>query len=203
MRLFCIILMGYILGCSNMAWYLAKAANANLRGSGTGNLGASNAVVLLGWKAGVLTAVHDVLKAVLAVLAAKWLLPDLEYAEAAAGVACVLGHIFPFWLKFRGGKGFAPYIGMMLALDWRFALAVLAAVVLVTVLTDYIVMGTFTTIAALPVYMGIAHRSLVLPAILLVASAVILYKHRENITRLRRGTEIGLRSTIRGDHRKK
>ena len=146
MRLFCIILMGYILGCSNMAWYLAKAANANLRGSGTGNLGASNAVVLLGWKAGVLTAVHDVLKAVLAVLAAKWLLPDLEYAEAAAGVACVLGHIFPFWLKFRGGKGFASFWGMTLALNWKLAFVILAAVVVVTVMTDYIVCGTLTTI---------------------------------------------------------
>ena len=194
---------GYLLGCSNMARYLAWVKKVDLRSAGSGNLGASNAAILMGWPAGIATGIHDIGKTLLAVLLAKLLFPQLAFAGAAAGVAGVLGHIFPFWLKFRGGKGFAPYIGMMLALDWRFALAVLAAVVLVTVLTDYIVMGTFTTIAALPVYMGIAHRSLVLPAILLVASAVILYKHRENITRLRRGTEIGLRSTIRGDHRKK
>ena len=98
-----IILVGYFLGCSNMAFYLAKVRKADLRSSGTGNLGASNAVVLLGWQAGVLTAIHDIGKASLAVLLAKWLFPELEYAGAAAGVACVLGHIFPFWLNFRGG----------------------------------------------------------------------------------------------------
>ena len=65
MKYISIILLGYLLGCSSMAWYLAKLANADLRSGGSGNLGASNAVVLLGWKAGVLTALHDIGKAVL------------------------------------------------------------------------------------------------------------------------------------------
>ena len=200
MRLFCIILMGYILGCSNMAWYLAKAANANLRGSGTGNLGASNAVVLLGWKAGVLTAVHDVGKAALAVLIAGWLLPDSEYIKAAAGVASVLGHIFPFYLKFKGGKGFASYFGMTLALNWKLAFVILAAVVVVTVMTDYIVCGTLTTIFSVPIYIGFT-RGWLIALILLIATAVIFVKHWENYPRMLNGTELGLRGAIRGDNR--
>ncbi len=196
-------LLGYLLGSSNMAKYLAMAKKVDLRAAGSGNLGASNAAILMGWGAGVAVAVHDAGKALLAVLLVKLLFPALVHAGAVAGVAAVLGHIFPFYLKFRGGKGFAPYLGMTIALNWKFALALLAAVLVITVVTDYIVIGTFSTIAGVPLYMGLAERSLVLPAILLVASAVILYKHRENITRLRTGTEIGLRSTAKGEHRQK
>ena len=194
------ILAGYLLGCSNMAYYLAKWNHADLRSGGSGNLGASNAVVLLGWKAGVLTAVHDVGKAALAVLLARWLFPQLEYGEAAAGTACVLGHVFPFWLKFKGGKGFAPYIGMTLALNWKLALAVLVAVVIVTIITDYIVCGTLTTIISVPLYTGFTH-SWIMALILMAATAVIAWKHRENYPRMLNGTELGLRSAIRGDNR--
>ena len=194
------VVLGYLLGCSNMAYYLAKGRKADLTKAGSGNLGASNATVLLGWKAGVLVAIHDIGKAVAAVLVAKWLFPAAQFAGAAAGVACVLGHIFPFWLKFRGGKGFASYIGMTLALNWKLALCVLVAVVVVTLITDYIVCGTLTTIIVVPVYLGITH-SLLMAAILAVATVVILIKHRENYPRMLNGTELGLRSAIRGDNK--
>lgn len=203
MKYILILLAGYLLGCSNMAFYLARARKADLRSAGSGNLGASNAVVLLGWKAGVLTAVHDIGKAFLAVLLAKWLFPELEHAGAMAGVACVLGHIFPFYLKFRGGKGFASYFGMTLALNWKLALIIGAAIVVVTLVTDYIVCGTLTTIITVPIYLGIHHRSLMLALILCIATGVIAYKHRENYPRMLNGTELGLRSAIRGDNKLK
>lgn len=188
------IALGYLLGCSNMAYYIAKWKNADLRSAGSGNLGASNATILLGWRAGIATGVHDVGKAALAVLIIRLLFPAYEYAAIAAGVASVLGHIFPFYLKFKGGKGFASYWGMTLAL------IVGAAIILVTLITDYIVVGTFTTIISVPVYMGIT-RSWIVALILAIATAVILYKHRENIPRLLNGTEVGLRSAIRGDNK--
>ena len=195
-----VAVMGYLLGCSNMAFYLAKLYKADLRGNGSGNLGASNAVVLLGWKAGVLTALHDIGKAVLAVLAAKWLFPGLENVREVAGVACVLGHIFPFYLRFKGGKGFASYMGMTLALNWKLALVLIAAVILVTLITDYIVCGTVTTIVTVPVYMFFTAGTAV-AAILLVATAVIFWKHRENFPRILNGTELGLRSAMKGENR--
>ena len=202
MKLLFIIMMGYLLGCSNMAWYLAKLKKADLRSGGSGNLGASNAVVLLGWKAGVLTAVHDIGKAVLAVLIARWLFPEIEYIDTVAGVSCVLGHIFPFYLKFRGGKGFASYWGMTLALNWKLALAIAVAVIAVTILTDYIVCGTLTTIFSVPVYMMFT-RGWIIALILCIATAVIFVKHWENYPRMLNGTELGLRSAIRGDNRLK
>ena len=91
---------------------------------------------------------------------------------------------------------------MTLALNWKLALVVLAVIVVVTLLTDYIVAGTTATIAIVPIWMGIVHHSLLLAAILLVGTAVIAYVHRMNYVRIIRGTEIGFRSAARGDHRK-
>ena len=195
-------LMGYILGCSNLAYYISKAAKKDIRRDGSGNLGASNATVLFGWKAGVSVALHDIGKALLAAILAKWLFPELEYAGAAAGVAAVLGHIFPFYLKFKGGKGFASYLGMIIALDWKFALVILILVGLATIITDYIVAGTTITILASPVYLGIT-AGLMAAVILAVATAVILYKHRMNYVRIWKGEELGLRGAVRGDNRVK
>ena len=194
-------LLGYLLGCSNLAYYISLARKYDIRQSGTGNLGASNATVLFGWKAGVAVAVHDAGKALLAVLLAKLLFPDLEYAGAAAGVAAVLGHNFPFYLNFKGGKGTASFVGLTLALNWKLALAILVILVLATIITDYIVIGTFSIIVTVPAYMGLFAHNLVLMAIICIASFAIFFKHWENIGRLIRKEEIGLRSTIRGDKR--
>lgn len=197
------ITLGYLLGCSNLAYYISRVRKHDIRKSGTGNLGASNATVLFGWKAGVSVALHDAGKALLAALLAKGLFPELEYAGAAAGVAAVLGHIYPFYLKFRGGKGTASFVGLTLALNWKLALAVLLVIVLATVITDYIVIGTFSAILLVPAYMGFFLHNLILMTIVAVASFNIFWKHRENIGRLIRKEEIGLRSTMRGDKRLK
>ena len=201
MGYFLVSLLGYLLGCSNLAYYISRASKRDIRKSGTGNLGASNATILFGWRAGLLVGLHDIAKAILAVIVARMLFPDLEYAGAAAGVAAVLGHIFPFYLRFKGGKGTASFWGMTLALNWKLALAVGILLILATILTDYLVVGTFSAIVVVPAYMGFFLHNLVLMAIVCVASFAIFWKHRENIGRMIRKEEIGLRSTMRGDKR--
>ena len=193
--------IGYLLGCSNMALYLSKYKGVDMRAAGSGNLGASNAMVLMGWGAGVIVGLHDIGKAILAVLLAVWLFPGAAYIGAVAGVACVLGHMFPFYLRFKGGKGLASYIGMTIALNWKFALLVMLIIALVTFITDYIVIGTVSTVILVPAYMSIVNRSLILLAILCIATGAILYKHKENYRRILDGTEIGLRRANRGDDR--
>ena len=193
----------YLLGCSNMALYLAKWKKVDLRAGGSGNLGASNATAMIGWWAGIVVALHDIGKAALAVILAKLLFPQTPWIGAVAGVASVLGHIFPFYLKFKGGKGFASFYGMTLALSWKLALVIGVLVILATLITDYIVVGTTLTILTVPVYLGIAEHSLILALILCIAAAVIAYKHRMNYVRIYNGTEIGLRSVAKGDHRTK
>ena len=169
------VLGGYLLGCSNMAFYLEKMTKKSIRGGGSGNLGASNTVIRLGWLAGLLVGIHDIGKALLVVYLARWLLPQWEYAAVAAGIACVLGHIFPFYLKFKGGKGFASYVGVIFALDWRIALAIIAMIFVVTLITDYIVAATMMTTISAPISLGLHQGKWMLALILCIGSAVILY----------------------------
>ena len=203
MKYILVIALGYLLGCSNMATYIAAMKKVDLSAGGSGNPGASNAVILMGWGAGVLVAVHDIGKSALAVILARLIFPDTPFIGAAAGVASVLGHIYPFWMKFKGGKGFASYLGMTIALHWKFAIAVLLLVVVVTLITDYIVAATTTTIVLVPVGLGLLAQSWILPLILLIASVVIAWKHKDNYIRICNGTEIRFRKAGRGDYRVK
>lgn len=198
-----VIIAAYLLGSSSMAFYLSKLKKVDIRRGGSGNLGASNTTVLMGWSAGVLVAVHDIAKGALAVILARLVFPQLVHIGAVAGVACVLGHIFPFYLKFRGGKGFASFFGMTLALNWKLALAVAIMSVLITLITDFISLATTATVIVVPAYLGITSHSLILVLILCVASIVMIFKHRTNYVRIWKGEEIGLRSTVRGERRVK
>ena len=196
-------LMGYLLGCSNMAYWLSLKHKVDIRKNGSGNLGASNAAVLLGWGAAVIVAVHDIGKAVLAVWLAKLLFPELEYAAVSAGVACVLGHIFPFYLKFRGGKGLASFLGAVAVLNWKVGLAMVILLVLVTLVTDFIALGTISVSLTAPVGIWMMTGKILVPLILCVATVVMVCKHLENIRRICNCTEIGLRSTTKGENRMK
>ncbi len=197
------VLLGYLMGSSNLAYWLAKWNHVDFRKGGSGNLGASNTTILLGWRAGVLVGIHDIGKAVLAVLLAKLLFPGTEYVGAAAGVAAVLGHVFPFYLRFRGGKGLASFLGAVTALNWKLGLVLAVLLVLITLVTDFISLGTLTVSVVAPVGFLLTTGRVILPLILAIASAVLIYKHIENIHRLLNRTEIGLRSTIKGENRVK
>lgn len=197
------VLMGYLLGSVNPAYLLAKLKHVDIRDNGSGNLGASNATVIFGWGVGVFVAIYDICKAVFSVFLAKWLFPEWELAGVAAGVACVLGHIFPFYLKFKGGKGLASFLGMTLALNWQLALGIVVLLILVTVITDYIALGTVTTVVTVPAAMLFLHSGLMAVLIICIASAVMLWKHKDNYVRIYNHTEIGLRSTAKGENRVK
>lgn len=194
-------LLGYLLGCSNMALYLSKLLHHDIRQSGSRNLGASNAAIHFGWGAGVTVAVHDIGKALLAVMIAKLLFPETREVGPVAGIAAVLGHMFPFYIRFKGGKGLASYLGVTLALNWKLALAAALLIVVITLVTDYIVLGTFSVAVMVPAAQGFITRDPILVALLLVGTVALFFKHWENIGRMRRGEEIGLRSTAKGENR--
>ena len=196
-----VILCAYLIGSSNLSFYISKIKNIDIREKGSKNLGASNAMIVFGWGHGIAVGIHDIGKAALCVFLSQFLFPNLPYIGAVAGVASVLGHIFPFYLKFKGGKGFASYIGMTIGLNWKLALIICVVIVLATLITDYIVVATTLTITIVPAYLGIASHSWVLPAILLIATIVIVIKHRMNYVRIFNGTEIGFRSANKGEHR--
>jgi glycerol-3-phosphate acyltransferase PlsY len=197
-----VILAAYLIGTSNMAFYLSRMKRYDIRSDGSGNLGASNTTLILGWRAGVLVGAHDIGKSALAAILAQLIFPELPYIGALAGAASILGHIYPFYLGFKGGKGFASFIGAALVLNFNITLLVLALMALVTWFSDYIVLGTLTTVLLVPLGIGLVTGSVVVPLILLTVGAVILLHHRENFVRIAKGKEIGLKSAIKGEHKK-
>ena len=194
-----IALMGYLFGCSNLAFFLGKSRGFDIRRYGSNNAGASNATVTMGLKAGILVGLHDVAKSCAASLLAAFLFPAIPGAAAVAGAAAVIGHIFPFYLGFQGGKGFASFVGMILAMDWKFFLVIVLAVLLITLISDYIVLGTLTTIVSFPVYLFITHMGFIIICAVCFASVVIFLKHFINIKRIFTGEEIGLRRALSKD----
>ncbi|MBQ5953943.1 MAG: glycerol-3-phosphate acyltransferase [Lachnospiraceae bacterium] len=187
-----------------MSYFLSRRKGFDIREKGSGNAGASNAMITMGWKAGILTALFDIGKAAFCVFAAKWLLGGvIPYVGAVAGVSAVLGHIFPFYLHFKGGKGLASFLGMTLGLNWQVFLAACAVIALVTLITDYIVYGTLATAVGVPIALGIMNHRPVLALIIFIATAVMVYKHKDNYKRLREGTEIGLLRANKGEDRVK
>ncbi len=195
------IFLGYLLGCSSMAWYIGKWKKTDIRTAGSGNLGASNATVLFGWGAGVAVALHDIGKAALAVWLGRLLFPEIPFGGAVAGAACVLGHIFPVFLGFRGGKGLASFFGLALALDWKLGVILFVLISMMTLITDYISLGALSSIVVAPAYLALVDGEPVTAAIVSAASVVMFLKHWENILRIARGEEIGLRRTAKGKDR--
>jgi glycerol-3-phosphate acyltransferase PlsY len=194
------VLIGYLLGCSSMALYIGKLKNVDVRKNGTGNLGASNAMMLMGWGAGVLTAFHDIGKAVLAVWLCRRLFPEVPYIGLVAGVGAVLGHNFPFYLRFKGGKGLAAFWGMTLMINWKFALAVALGITLITLITDYIFLGTIAAAIAVPIFVYFILGGAA-AAIVGAASVCIIARHKDNFIRLKNGTEKGFRRANSGKER--
>lgn len=187
--------IGYLLGCSNMAYYISKIKGINLREGGSKNLGASNVTYLIGKKAGFITCIHDILKAVFAVYVSKTVFPNLKYAYILAGVMAIIGHMFPFYLKFKGGKGFASYLGTMVVVNWKYFLVLLLIIIIVTLISDYIVFGTMATVMLSPVYVLITIN--IIPFFfLLIPSIIIILKHQENFVKIKNNEEYKVRSTL-------
>ena len=200
MEIWLIPLIGYGFGCIQAAYLIGKLKKMDIRTVGSKNAGASNATMTFGWKVGVSVALIDILKAVIAILIIGALF-DLSQADLhwkyMAGSGVVLGHDFPFFMRFRGGKGTASLVGVMAMIDWRMAIVGILAIILVTIATDYIVFGTYAMLLVFLVF-SIYLTMHVLPvgiAVGLIGLSVFL--HRKNIGKILRGEERGLRSVLR------
>lgn len=143
-----IIALGYILGNFQTSYILGKVIKkVDIRTLGRGNAGASNAVESLGWSYGVIVAVLDAFKGLLAVLLVRYFFDAGLDAQGApllylAGYSAILGHIYPFFMNFKGGKGTATLVGVMLGLNPWFGILGIAIIVVLTFITDFIALGT-------------------------------------------------------------
>lgn len=188
-------LIGYIFGSSNMAYYISKAKNINFKQNGSKNLGASNATYLLGKKAGIITLIHDILKVVLASYITSLLFIDVQNIAIFTAAFAILGHIFPFYLKFDGGKGFASYLGAVLIINWKLFIPLIILIIILAFITNYIVSGTFFTAISTPIYIYFT-LNLYLALLFTIVSLIIFIKHKENIIRIKNNQEFKVRSII-------
>lgn len=191
----------YLLGSFPSGYIAGKIAGIDVRKHGSGNIGATNVLRVLGKKYGYAVFFCDALKGLLAVRIALLLVNRIEmphdygdFFGILAAVACVLGHTFPVWLKFKGGKGVATSAGTMFGLMPLAMVAVFLVWVIVFELTRYVSVASVTAAIALPITIGVFLRlhltdsSVILYSTVLLA-IVVCWRHRSNFTRLIKGTE--------------
>lgn len=202
-RILCLAI-GYLFGLFQTGYIYGKAHNIDIREHGSGNAGTTNTLRTLGWKAGAITFFGDLFKAVLAVLVA-WLIfkdryPDtVKVLEMYAGLGAVLGHNFPFYLKFKGGKGIACTGGFILACFWQAVPVCLGLFIIVVAITRYVSLGSIFVVlsffAQLVIFVEtgiISVAEIHVPEVYIVGgifTLLALWKHKENIKRLVKGTE--------------
>ena len=183
--------IGYLLGCINMAWLIAKSKGINIKEVGSNNAGASNVFISVGMPQGVAVGAFDILKAFFAAEFISLLFPANADAAVLAGAMAVVGHIYPFWMKFSGGKGLAPFMGLVLFVDWKMFLVLGAVIIALTLATDFIAIGTMAVITIMPVYAVFARLGLFQIIVYLALMLIMWYKHFINIKRIAAGEEIG------------
>ena len=194
--------VGYLLGNIQAAYILGKLIKkVDIRTMGQGNAGASNAVESLGWKFGVLVAIIDVLKGAVSILLIKMLFKVELNSEGAfllylAGYTAILGHIYPFYMNFKGGKGTATLIGILLGMNPLYGLIGILFIAATTFLTDYIVLGTaaLTTYVVVLTYLkDLGPGALILS---ILGALLRMFLHRKKYKRIKLGTETRLSQVL-------
>ncbi len=189
------VFLGYLLGSIPFGYLLVRAkGGGDIRQMGSGNIGATNVARTSGWTVGVATLLFDAAKGFLAVWFTEHFSGGNIRFMMYAGLAAILGHVFPVWLKFAGGKGVATALGVFVAICWPAIAAAALLFILVVLFWRYVSLASISAAAALPllVYLLYAPRHAPPPAVsvsALLAAAVVITKHRDNIERLIRGTE--------------
>ena len=194
-----VVVIAYLLGSIPTGFLVAKARGVDIRTVGSGNIGATNVLRILGKPAGVFVLLADAAKGwlatfVVAKLVAGWFFPDAgslsrEWFAICAGLAAILGHNYTCWLHFKGGKGIATSAGVLVALVWGPLLIILGIWIVVFALTRYVSLASICASFTLPFATWWVDGSTNLIVVTAVLGALAIYKHKANIQRLIKGTE--------------
>lgn len=197
-RIFC-LLIGYGFGCIQTAYIIGAAVGKiDIRKHGSGGAGFTNATRVMGAKAGIIVFVCDFLKAIAAYIVCSLIFGGggSFFGDAAfrlpgiyAGVGVVLGHNFPFYLKFKGGKGVASTMGFLMAFDWLLGLIEIVIGVSIAIFSKYVSLGSIIAAILITCLAFVFKYDAESTALLVFLSALALFQHRKNIVRLFKGTE--------------
>ena len=190
MTLFLLILAAYLIGAIPTGVILTRLAGGeDIRSAGSGNIGATNVYRVAGRKLGVITLVGDCLKGVIPLLIAQQGFNLPESGIALVALAAFIGHCYPIYLGFKGGKGVATALGIFLVLSPLSVLCILVVFALILWKWRYISLASISAAATIPLLVLLFESSFALFVATLVIAAIVIWKHRANIERLRSGTE--------------
>lgn len=184
------VLIGYALGNFSPAFLLGRTKGYDVREEGSGNVGATNVFILLGKNAFFITALLDMFKAFAACHLCAAAFPALPTAAALGGAGCILGHIYPAALHFRGGKGLASMGGVILAWSWRWFFVFLALAAVIAFGTRYVCLAAPSVSVIFPLTYYWRTGLLASALILLAVAVPVFAKHWENFRRIRTGEEM-------------
>ena len=179
------ILAAYLIGCISPSIMLAKAQGIDIKKEGSGNAGTTNALRVMGKKAGVITLIVDILKGFIAVLLGYMIAGGAVGMFCAVAVFC--GHVWPVFYKFKGGKGVATAFGVLLGINVWLALAALAVVAIGVLVTKRMSVGSILGAACFPILAYFLEPAFIIPGSALALCIII--KHKANIVRLIHGEE--------------
>ena len=194
-----VAIIAYLIGSINFSVILSKKmAGFDLRDKGSGNAGTTNVLRTVGKKAAIITLICDILKGVVAILIAILANKLVEGSNGAllvqfAGVAVILGHTFPIFFKFKGGKGVATSLGVLIMSNWQIGLICLVFALILIALTQMVSVGSIAAAILYPVLTLFIPQNYIIPGNYLIYSVllavIIVFNHRENVKRLLKGTE--------------
>lgn len=177
--------MGYLVGCISPSSWIAKKRHVNLKEEGTKNLGATNTALVLGKKAGIFVMLLDIAKSFFSYKVAKYLFPHLKIAGILASIGAILGHCFPIFMNFRGGKGLAAFGGLVLAYDpAMFVTIVIPGVILMLLLNTGVAVPMLASVM-FPILVYLKSGSPVETAAVMAACGIIVATHWSNLKRAR------------------
>ena len=188
-----ILFLGYLFG-SFPSGYLAGriAKGIDIRSLGSGSTGATNVLRQIGKRAAITVFLIDLFKGVLSILLAKYFLLNDSW-QVAIGLSTLIGHIWPIWLNWKGGKAVATGLGIFLGLSWQVGLATLGIFIIMITLFRIVSLASVSAALALPLIMFLSFStsnfSLPFLIISLLAMTLVIWRHRENIVRLIKGKE--------------
>ncbi len=190
--------LGYLLGSLNPSVFLSKVTGKNVRKNGSGNPGATNTMVVMGLNYGLIVLFFDMMKTVVADRLAKYLFPQLYFAGLIAACGTVIGHMFPFYLKFQGGKGVACLAGMVMTFDIGLFFLLLSVGITVMFVLNYGIFVAVSVALVFPLLVAWKTESIWLWLLTSAVGWLIVWKHQENFEKIKAGEEIQVRTWFGG-----
>lgn len=182
------VIIGYLLGSINTSLVVGKFYGIDVRKHGSGNAGTTNTLRTLGKKAAIFVLVGDALKGVLACLIGRYLTGDIN-GVVGAGAAAVVGHNWPIFFGFKGGKGVLTSAAVILMIDWQAGLIALLIFILIVALTRYVSLGSMVAAIIFPIMSVILKRPQLVTVFGIFLALLIVIRHRANLGRLLQGKE--------------